>query len=239
MQEQNTDKEPDANPMRTTRKTKETRRTTTRFRPLYALTLLTGVLPLAARADVPKQGPSVATTISTGRSVTLTDRLTPEQPTLFVFLKTSSTLERAFLTQLEADAGDTVGLRVIELKTGMEPIAKQYAITETPTALVYDRRGRLTGRSSQADEIRAALQKARSVMRIDWAADDDPRLAESTRLIGRPPGTGILRTMTQKPEYLKYISELSGMSHFTDQYLTHTQKEMIATYVSALNHCKY
>ncbi|GDX40885.1 hypothetical protein LBMAG21_11770 [Armatimonadota bacterium] len=76
-------------------------------------------------------------------------------------------------------------------------------------------------------------------MRIDWAEEGDPNYLESARLMGRSPGKGILRTMTLQPEYLKYISDLSQKAHFTDGYLKRRVKEMIATYVSELNHCKY
>lgn len=177
--------------------------------------------------------------ISTGQKVSLTERLTPELPTVFVFFKSNSSLERDFFKALQKETSGKVGFGVVELKTGIEPIAQQYDIKETPAALVYDRRGRLVIRSSNAEEIRSAVQKAAGVMRIDWAEEGDPNYLESVRLMGRSPGKGILRTMTLQPEYLKYISDLSQKAHFTDGYLKRRVKEMIATYVSELNHCKY
>jgi len=179
------------------------------------------------------------TTISTGKKVMLTDHLMPEAPTVFVFMKISSTLEKAFLTDISTEVKPGMGFNVIQLKTGEEPVARQYQVTETPTAMVYDRRGRIVIRSANAEEIRASIRKAAGVMRIDWAEDGDANYKESVRVLGRSPGTGILRTMTLQPEYLKYINDLSQKAHFTDGFLKRRIKEMIATYVSSLNHCKF
>jgi hypothetical protein len=197
--------------------------------------LLVTCLPLSVGAS-PKTEPSV---ISKGKVVNLMERLVPEKPTLFIFLKPGSTLEREFLETLRKEAGEKVGVRVIELKTGLEPIAAKYEVKETPTALVYDRRGRLVTRSSDAKEIQVALKKAAGVMRIDWAEEGDANFEGSVKALGRSPGTGILRTMTLQPDYLKSIHELSMKAHFSDGYLPRRVKEMIATYVSQLNHCKY
>ncbi len=177
--------------------------------------------------------------ISTGQKITLSERLTPEQPTVFVFLKTNSSLERDFLKELYKVKSEKAGLETIELRTGLEPIAKQYDIKETPTAIVYDRRGRIVTRSSKANEISAAVKKAAEVMRIDWAEEGDANYLNSVRLIGRSPGVGILRTMTLQPEYLKLINDLSQKAHFSDGFLKRRVKEMIATYVSEINHCKF
>ena len=48
----------------------------------------------------------------------------------------------------------------------------------------------------------------------------------------------ILRTMSLRPDFLKAIDEASRM-HFADGALTRAQHEMIASYVSALNRCRY
>jgi hypothetical protein len=207
------------------------------MRHTYLLTV--GLCLLALSLNPADALPKGALVISTGKVVTLTDRLMPEKPTVFVFMKPSSTLERAFLDTLSKDAGKKVGIRVIELKTGMEPIAAKHEIKETPTALVYDRRGRLVARSSQPEEIQAAIKKAAGVMRIDWAEEGDANFEGAVKALGRSPGTGILRTMTLQPEYLKYINDLSMKAHFSDGYLPRRVKEMIATHVSALNKCKY
>jgi len=48
----------------------------------------------------------------------------------------------------------------------------------------------------------------------------------------------ILQTMSLRPDFLAAIQAASRM-HFTDGALTRTQHEMIASYVSALNRCRY
>jgi hypothetical protein len=48
----------------------------------------------------------------------------------------------------------------------------------------------------------------------------------------------ILRTMSLRPDFLKAIDEASRM-HFSDGALNRAQHEMIASYVSALNRCRY
>jgi hypothetical protein len=202
------------------------------------LRVCAGVLLLLTPLTLPA-APQESKILSGGKTLDLRTKLEPEKPTLFVFYKPDSSLERDFVEKLKASTGEWMGLRLIALKTRQEPLASQYSIAETPTALIYDRRGRLTGRSSHADEIQELLKKARGVMRLDWAEEGDAKFLESVRLLGRPPGNGILRTMTLQPEYLKYINDLSMKAHFSDGYLPRRIKEMIATYVSQLNKCKY
>lgn len=189
------------------------------------------------------------TPISTGKETALTKHLAAEQPTVVVFFKPTSTLETAFVEDLRrAYADRPVGFQVIHLATGQEPVARQYEVRETPTALVYDRRGRLVARSSDAMLIRAAVEKAAGVPRIDWVEAGDPRLEKLARLLGgdeaaRPiPAEalpGILRTMSLQPEYLALVEALARRAHFSDGFLPRRTKEMIATYVSALNKCRY
>ena len=49
----------------------------------------------------------------------------------------------------------------------------------------------------------------------------------------------ILRTMSQRPDFLAAIDEASRVLHFSDGALTRAQHEMIASYVAALNRCHY
>jgi len=44
--------------------------------------------------------------------------------------------------------------------------------------------------------------------------------------------------MSLRPDFLSAIDAASRM-HFSDGALTRAQHEMIASYVSALNHCRY
>jgi hypothetical protein len=198
--------------------------------------------PLAAlvSASVPAVGLPPPAVIPTGQPVSLAARRVPERPTVFVFYKPTSTLEASFLAALRRAAGEKVGFGVIRLTTGAEPIARQYEIRSTPTAIVYDRRGRMVTRSADAAAIEAAIRKAAGVMRIDWAEEGDPRLEELVRIRGgKRPVPGIMRTMSLKPEYMAAINEAAQKAHFADGYLKRRTKEMIATYVSSLNHCKY
>jgi hypothetical protein len=48
----------------------------------------------------------------------------------------------------------------------------------------------------------------------------------------------ILKTMSLRPDFLAAIQAASRL-HFTDGALTRAQHEMIASYVSAINHCRY
>lgn len=48
----------------------------------------------------------------------------------------------------------------------------------------------------------------------------------------------ILRTMSLRPDFLQAINDASTL-HFTDGALTRAEHEMIASYVSALNRCRY
>lgn len=48
----------------------------------------------------------------------------------------------------------------------------------------------------------------------------------------------ILRTMSLRPDFLAAVNAASAM-HFTDGALTRAQHEMIASYVSALNRCRF
>jgi hypothetical protein len=48
----------------------------------------------------------------------------------------------------------------------------------------------------------------------------------------------IMQTMSLRPDFLAAVQAASRM-HFTDGALTRAQHEMIASYVSALNRCRY
>ncbi len=179
-------------------------------------------------------------TISTGKSLLLTNNIVSGGVTVFLFYKPSSSLEEDFVREVVKLSDDTVKIRLIAMATGNEPIAKQYDITRTPTAIVLDRRRRMTGRSSDATEIRGFVRKAQRTMRIDWAEEGTELFKAADAATGskglRP---GIMRTMSLQPEWLKQFYAMTRMSHFEDTHLTRYHKEMIATYVSALNKCKF
>lgn len=49
----------------------------------------------------------------------------------------------------------------------------------------------------------------------------------------------ILKCFSARPDFLRQVMEFSYGVHFSDGHLTRRVKEMIATYVSALNRCRY
>lgn len=50
---------------------------------------------------------------------------------------------------------------------------------------------------------------------------------------------GILKCFSPNPALLRAIIGFTYPLHFTEGHLTRRQKEMIATFVSGLNHCLY
>ena len=185
------------------------------------------------------------TPLSTGADVVLANHLVPEQPTVFFFYKPSSLLEQQFYEGVQKQLeGKPVALKVIHLKTGDEPIAKKNEITATPMALIFDRRGRQTGKAANPDELMKFIRAASDVARIDWVMDTADPHFDTLKKLGMPFKTpqqipGIMRTMSVKPEAMVMVQQLAGMMHFSDGALTRRQKELVATYVSALNRCKY
>jgi hypothetical protein len=73
-------------------------------------------------------------------------------------------------------------------------------------------------------------------------ADASGQLAElyATARAQSPLGivAPILQTMSLRPDFLAAIQAASRV-HFTDGALTRAQHEMIASYVSAINRCRY
>jgi hypothetical protein len=56
---------------------------------------------------------------------------------------------------------------------------------------------------------------------------------------GRPDIPDILKCLSLRPDFFRDIDAMSLRVHFSDGHLTRRIKEMIATYVSALNQCPY
>lgn len=63
----------------------------------------------------------------------------------------------------------------------------------------------------------------------EWMADNP----------GRPEIPGILKCLSLRPDLLRGMIDLSDRVHFAEGHLSRRVKEMIATYVSALNRCPY
>lgn len=83
--------------------------------------------------------------------------------------------------------------------------------------------------------------------RIAWIEDADAcgQLADlfdtarsMSRAIGLPASVpDIYRTMSRRPDFLAAVMEAESCLHFADGALTRAQREMIASYVSALTRC--
>jgi uncharacterized peroxidase-related enzyme len=79
---------------------------------------------------------------------------------------------------------------------------------------------------------------------LAWVEDDDADEATKEAFAairaqrgGRMPP--VLRAMSLRPDLMVRVSDLAQAAHFTGGYLPVATKEMIATYVSALNSCDY
>jgi len=190
--------------------------------------------------STPASAETSVSVVSRGKRIEISALRVSEQVTLFVYYKPASTLEADFIAKLKKGAGPKVAIQLIELATGLEPVAKQYEIVRTPTAIVMDRRGRIAGRSSDADAIRGFMSAAATVMRIDWAEAGTP-LGDAADAASGGKGLkpGIMRTMSLQPDWLADFYSMTRKSHFSDTALTRRYKEMIATYVSGLNKCKF
>lgn len=80
---------------------------------------------------------------------------------------------------------------------------------------------------------------------IRWVEDE-----QATGLVGEVyqawkqanPGRrmpDILKCFSLRPDFLRSLIEFSYPLHFAEGFLTRRMKEMIATFVSGLNHCPY
>lgn len=81
--------------------------------------------------------------------------------------------------------------------------------------------------------------------RIGWVEDSEAsgEIGEIFADIRRSHPTGevpsIMRTMSLRPDFLVAIRQAVNSLHFREGALTRAQHEMIASYVSALNKCRY
>lgn len=82
--------------------------------------------------------------------------------------------------------------------------------------------------------------------RIGWIEDDKAE-GEVANLYsawkeanpGRTKMPDILKCFSQRPDVLRHMMAFSYELHFKDGHLTWATKELLATYVSALNRCAY
>lgn len=197
----------------------------------------------AQETPPPLPAPETVETISTGETVSLNAHLQPNSPTVFVFFNATSSADRKLVADLSARRGasDRVGLCLIRLPSLDAPAAKQHDIRETPTVLILDRFGKTITRTSTMEEIDRAVMTGLRMARLQWVdekAANAPSVYQNLGA-GQRPVPEILKTMSLQPEWMNAIMELSSLAHFRDTHLTRLTKEMIATYVSGINRCKY
>lgn len=78
------------------------------------------------------------------------------------------------------------------------------------------------------------------VMEDAEATGEVAKVYEEWRALrGRKLVPGILKCFSARPDFLRKVIEFSDCVHFSEGHLTRRTKEMIATYVSALNHCPF
>jgi hypothetical protein len=180
--------------------------------------------------------------ISDGKEAILVDSLKPEGPTVVLFYRPGSEEEQDLVNALRKRLQDEprVGLRLVRLSATDAPIAKQYEVEQTPAAFVYDRNKNLLGRAQNYTEIGELVQKGLKVARIKWLDEADPTAPEAYRKFGggARPVPEIMKTLSLRPEIMEAINDLSRY-HFSDGFLDRRTHEMIASYVSAVNKCKY
>jgi hypothetical protein len=208
--------------------------------------LSAGIAILAVIASKPETAkPAVRnnTVVSTGQAIDLRKALIPEATTVLLFLQDSSSMEQEFLKQLEAAVPEDKksGIRVVQLKRTDSPVADQFGVVKTPTAIVFDRWGKVLNRSTDVDQIKAAVHKGGLMGRIKWIDEDNP---DAPAFYGRPAAMiktgipGIVKTMSLRKDVFDMFMQMSNI-HFSDGYLKRREHEMIAAYVSGLNKCKF
>jgi hypothetical protein len=81
--------------------------------------------------------------------------------------------------------------------------------------------------------------------RINWteestaAGDVAAAYREYMAKRGREFVPDILKCFSARPDFFRQVIDFSDTVHFSDGHLSRRVKEMIATYVSALNRCPY
>jgi alkylhydroperoxidase/carboxymuconolactone decarboxylase family protein YurZ len=181
--------------------------------------------------------------LSRGEEVILVDRLRPEGPTIVLFYRPDVDEDRALLEAIQRRVRQDprVALRLVQLPGLEAPVARQYEVGSTPTAFVYDRNKNLVGKGGTLAELGPHVGRALRLARLKWVNESDPEAAEVYRAFGggARPVPEIMKTMSLLPGAMELMNEIAGRYHFRDGFLTRRTKEMIASYVSALNKCKY
>lgn len=194
--------------------------------------------PAAARPSAPVD-PDL---LSEGKEAVLVDRLKPEVTNVVLFYRPDNAEEAELAEALRkrVTGERKVAVKWVRLKSADAPIARQYEVATTPQAFVYDRNKNLLGKAGTFTEIGMLVGKGTKVARLKWVDEADPTAAEVYRAFGggTRPVPEIMKTLSLKPGAMELVHQLSRY-HFTDGFLSVRYHELIASYVSALNKCKY
>lgn len=188
-------------------------------------------------------------------------RLGGQRPTFILFQSRASSLERAFLADLQRNgpARDRKDLRVVRLNGLDTPEARRFGIHETPTLLALGSGGKEISRHVGPQEITASLSASQPDRlsagtappaatchvwrgpRLRWVEESDPRARRVYRRFGggRWAVPDIFKAMSLRPDLMEKAFDLSESGHFSDGYLSRKTKERIATYVSSLDGSHY
>ena len=78
------------------------------------------------------------------------------------------------------------------------------------------------------------------IIQDDEAQGEVAKVYDEWRALrGRTLVPGILKCFSARPDFLRQVIVFSDTVHFSEGHLSRRQKEAIASYVSALNHCPY
>jgi hypothetical protein len=98
-------------------------------------------------------------------------------------------------------------------------------------------------KNSSEDLSSSALAKPATKIRI---IEDEEATGETAGAYdfcragsGRQKVPGIIKCFGLRPDFLRQVVEFSNTVHFSEGHLSRRQKEMLAAYVSYLNHCPY
>ncbi len=83
------------------------------------------------------------------------------------------------------------------------------------------------------------MARIRWIEEAEATGDAAAAYREYMQLRGRDYVPDILKCFSLRPDFLRQVIAFSDTVHFSDGHLTRRVKEMIATYVSALNRCPY
>jgi hypothetical protein len=91
---------------------------------------------------------------------------------------------------------------------------------------------------SESEDIKLAT-KIRIIEDEEATGDTAAAYEYWRRGSGRKQVPGIIQCFGARPDFLRQVIEFSNTVHFSAGHLSRLHKEMIATYVSYLNHCPY